>query len=158
MYHPSCCSSQGDCHPFITASHTRSSRCPSSSSADCVSSSSTIHEVGAAKAAAGEVDEYSVTGAAQVPAGAGNTCSLPGVGAGGVVTALETSVTVREIDRRVLLVHVAVEVGRITCVWGSDWPTSQTSHSSERRHKGVYFHQTRLRTQRVLTKSMQVRT
>ena len=26
--------------------------------------------------------------------------------------------TVREIDRRVLLVHVAVEVGLITCVWG----------------------------------------
>ena len=36
---------------------------------------------------------------------------------GGVVTALETSVTVWEIDRRVLLVHVAVEVGLITCVW-----------------------------------------
>ena len=26
--------------------------------------------------------------------------------------------TVSEIDRRVLLVHVAVEVGLITCVWG----------------------------------------
>ena len=37
---------------------------------------------------------------------------------GDVVTVLETSVTVRDIDRRVLLVHVAVEVGLITCVWG----------------------------------------
>ena len=36
---------------------------------------------------------------------------------GGVVAARETSVTVREIDRRVLLVHVAVEVGLKTCVW-----------------------------------------
>ena len=35
---------------------------------------------------------------------------------GGVVAARETSVTVREIDRRVLLVHVAVEVGLVTCV------------------------------------------
>ena len=30
--------------------------------------------------------------------------------------ALETAMTVREIDRRVLLVHVTV--GLITCVWG----------------------------------------
>ena len=43
---------------------------------------------------------------------------------GGVVTELETSVTVREIDRRVLRVHVAEEVGLRTCVW------SWVSHSA----------------------------
>ena len=37
---------------------------------------------------------------------------------GGVVAARETSVTVREMDRRVLLVHVAEEVGLVTCAWG----------------------------------------
>ena len=35
---------------------------------------------------------------------------------GDVVTVLGTSVTVRDIDLRVLLVHVAVEVGLIICV------------------------------------------
>ena len=35
--------------------------------------------------------------------------------------------TVRDIDRRVLLVHVAVEVGLITCVSGSDWPSSKAT-------------------------------
>ena len=34
--------------------------------------------------------------------------------------------------RRVLLVHVPVEVGLTTCVWGR----SQTFHSRERRHRG----------------------
>ena len=36
---------------------------------------------------------------------------------GGVVAARETSVTVREIDLRVLLVHAAAEVGLIAWVW-----------------------------------------
>ena len=44
-----------------------------------------------------------------------------------IVTALKTSVTVREIDRRVLLVHVAVEVGLITRVWG---PIGQAARHS----------------------------
>ena len=36
---------------------------------------------------------------------------------GGVVTAPETSVTVREIVRRVLIVDVGTDVGLTTCVW-----------------------------------------
>ena len=36
---------------------------------------------------------------------------------GGVVTARETSVTVREIVRRVLIVDVGTDVGLMTCVW-----------------------------------------
>ena len=43
--------------------------------------------------------------------------------------------TVREIDRRVLLVHVAVEVGLITCVWSRVGQAARTFHSSEGRHK-----------------------
>ena len=42
---------------------------------------------------------------------------------------------------------------------GSDWPSSQTFHSSERRHRGLRCSNlTRLRTLRVLTKSRLVRT
>ena len=51
----------------------------------------------------------------------------------------------------------AFKRGFAFCVLGSDWPSSQTFHSSGRRHRGfVYFHQTRLRTLKVLTKIMQV--
>ena len=35
----------------------------------------------------------------------------------GVVATREIPVTVRDVDRRVLLVHVGVEVGLMTCVW-----------------------------------------
>ena len=72
---------------------------------------------------------------------------------GGVVAARETSVTVRVIYRRVLLVHVAVEVGLTTCVW-SDWPSSQTFHSSEWRHRvKLHFSPTRLMTLMVVTEN-----
>ena len=64
VYHPCLCSSWSDC-PINTASFTRSSRCPPSLSSDCVSSSSPFPGVGAAQAAAGEVDAYSVTGPAK---------------------------------------------------------------------------------------------
>ena len=73
---------------------------------------------------------------------------------GGVVAARETSVTVREIDRRVLLVHAAVEVGAHNLCVESDWPSSQTVHSSERRHVGLlYVSPTRSMTLRVLTEN-----
>ena len=38
---------------------------------------------------------------------------------GGVVAAREIPVTVRKVDRRVLLVHVSEEVRLITCVCGA---------------------------------------
>ena len=42
---------------------------------------------------------------------------------------------VRDIDRRVLRIHVVEEVGRITCVLGLSQPFGQT-HSSERARLG----------------------
>ena len=36
----------------------------------------------------------------------------------GVIAAQEIRVVIREVDRRVLLVDVGIEVGLITCVWG----------------------------------------
>ena len=36
---------------------------------------------------------------------------------GGVVAEREIPVAVREVDRRVLIVHVGTDVGLITCVW-----------------------------------------
>ena len=43
--------------------------------------------------------------------------------------------TVREIDQRVLLVHVGTQVGPLTCL-ESEWPSSQTFHSREQRGRG----------------------
>ena len=58
-------------------------------------------------------------------------------------------------DRRVLLVHVAVEVGLITCVRGRIGQAARHSTAGERRHSGLlYFYPARLRTLKVLTKSM----
>ena len=53
--------------------------------------------------------------------------------------ARETSVTVREIDRRVLLVHVAFELGLITCVWSRIGQAARHFHSSERRHRSLLY-------------------
>ena len=66
----------------------------------------------------------------------------------------------REIDRRVLLVHVAVEVGLITCVcWTRIGQAARHSTPVSGGTRGfLCFHPRRLRTLRVLTKSQYVRT
>ena len=56
---------------------------------------------------------------------------LCGIDDGGVVIARELTVAVGEVDRRVLIVGVDTNVGLIHCV-ESEWPGSQTFHSSER--------------------------
>ena len=58
---------------------------------------------------------------------------------GGVIAAQEIPVVVREVDRRVLLVDVGTEVGLITCVFESDWQSSQPFHSSEQRGRGLIW-------------------
>ena len=70
----------------------------------------------------------------------------------------ETSVTVKEIDRRVLLVHVAVEAGLITCVWSRIGQAARHSTPSQWRHRGLlYFYPKEVEDAKVLTKSRKVR-
>ena len=56
---------------------------------------------------------------------------------GGVVAAREIPVTVRVRDRRVLLVHVGVEVGLMTCVWSQIGQAARHS-TPVRGGTGVY--------------------
>ena len=75
-------------------------------------------------------------------------------GDSGGVAAREIRVAVREVDRRVLLVHVGAEVwAHILCV-ESDWPRSQTFHSSEQSHRRLFCSfPTRSMTPRVVTEN-----
>ena len=52
---------------------------------------------------------------------------------GGVVAARDIPVAVREVDRRVLLVHVGTEVGLITCVWSRIGQAARHSTPVSRR-------------------------
>ena len=66
----------------------------------------------------------------------------------------EIPVTVREIDRRVLLVQEGVEVGLIKLCVESDSPSNQTLQSSERRPRGLLCSfPTRSLTLRVVTEN-----